>query len=99
MPYKDPNKRREAQRRYQRRRALAARKRKERKAAKAAVESAPPEQKHIQVLLVDHRRDTVQRFNVPVTSEKRISGVRNLEQLLEFYRAGECVIVEIEKER
>lgn len=53
--------------------------------------------KHLKVVLVDHDRDVVQRFDVPVLSSKKLSDVKNSAKLLDLYRATGHLVVEVGK--
>ncbi len=54
-----------------------------------------PSDKRVKVLLVDHRHDVVQRFEVPLADEKPLSSVRNAARLIEFYRQTGHIIVQV----
>lgn len=58
-------------------------------------EQTAPSGKVIKVLLVDHNRDLVQRFEIPVTSERKLSDVHNAHLLMGYYEHTNHVIVEI----
>lgn len=64
--------------------------------APAPVEVKQPD-KVIKVVLVDHKHDSVQRFDVPVLSGKKLSDVKNATRLLNFLRATNHVVIEIGK--
>lgn len=60
-------------------------------------QSIPLGSPHVKVVLVDHKHDVVQRFDVPVLHDKKLSDIRNAARLLEFYRQTGHVVIEIGK--
>lgn len=51
--------------------------------------------RQIKVLLIDHTKGVMERFNVPVISEKPLGEIRNAQSLINFYRSTGHKVVEI----